>query len=665
MARKRLIAMGAAAAALATMIAPGATAGIPEETAAPDAMSMATAAQTLESYDRFVVKYKDMKTMQNTQSANAAKASVSTVAKARGASIAEQHVSGMGSHIVTLNKELSKDEANTFMAQLKAQPGVSDVYIDQKVYPMAPPNDPYWGQMWDLKNGRGGLNTEPLRGVVTGAGVTVAVIDTGITDHPDLRANILPGYDMISYSSVARDGNGRDNDPTDEGDWMEATDSCNPYQRFISSSWHGTHVAGEIAAIENNNQGVLGVASRAKVVPVRVLGHCGGYTSDIVDGMLWAAGIHVNGVPDNPNPAKVLNMSLGGSGQCDADTQAAIRRINNLGATIVVAAGNENRNVSNSNPANCDGVISIAANGPDGSRAYYSNYGAGIDVMAAGGDQSSSTQDGIVSTVNTGTRQRVAAGYGWMQGTSMATPHVAGVVAMMYQINPNLTYNEVLNILRRTVKANTTCNLGCGAGIVDANAAVTETRNRLPQPQPTPTATATVRPTATATTRPPTTQPPSTQPPAAGEKIVNGNFESTVNTAWSGDSWVITDAGSFAAHSGKRYAWFGGFGNSNTSYIKQTVTVPTNGKLSFWLAIGTEETTTSSAYDTFKVQIYNSNGTLLKTLATFSNLNSKNAWSQYSYSLSAYAGQNVTIKFTGTEDASKFTSFLLDDVSVR
>ncbi|MEE7547807.1 S8 family serine peptidase, partial [Xanthomonas sp. Kuri4-1] len=169
-----------------------------------------------------------------------------------------------------------------------------------------------------------GINVRPAWDKATGNGVVVAVIDTGITSHPDLDANILPGYDFISDTFVSRDGDGRDADPSDEGDWNPVQGECytTPSPSPITdSSWHGTHVAGTIAAVTNNAVGVAGTAYNAKIVPVRVLGRCGGYTSDIADAIVWASGGSVSGVPANANPAEVINMSLGGSGTCSTTYQ--------------------------------------------------------------------------------------------------------------------------------------------------------------------------------------------------------------------------------------------------------------------------------------------------------------------------------------------------------
>jgi serine protease len=235
-----------------------------------------------------------------------------------------------------------------------------------------------------------------------------------------------------------------------------------------NSSWHGTHVAGTIAALTNNGSGVAGVAFGAKIVPVRVLGKCGGYTSDIADGIVWASGGTVSGVPNIAARAQVINMSLGGGGACDTTTQNAINGARSRGTVVVVAAGNEAQNASNSSPANCSGVITVAATNRSGGRASYSNYGTIVDVAAPGGDSGAA----ILSTLNAGTKAPGADSYAGYMGTSMATPHVAGVVALMLAKNAALTPDDVEARLKSSARAFPASCSGCGAGIVNASAAV-------------------------------------------------------------------------------------------------------------------------------------------------------------------------------------------------
>ncbi|MBB1399935.1 S8 family peptidase [Pseudoalteromonas sp. SG44-8] len=375
-------------------------------------------------------------------------------------------------HVMRANKKLSADEAQQYMQEVMASGNVEYIEIDQMLKPFATPNDPRYDDQWHYYEQAGGLNLPTAWNTATGSGVTVAVLDTGYRPHIDLNANILPGYDMISDTFVANDGGARDSDARDPGDAVSAGE-CGNNNSAQGSSWHGTHVAGTVAAVTNNGEGVAGVAYDAKVVPVRVLGKCGGLTSDIADGIIWASGGSVSGVPANANPADVINMSLGGSGSCSSTTQNAINQARNNGTVIVIAAGNDNDNANNYNPGNCNGVVNVASVGRNGGRAYYSNYGTSIDVAAPGGAQSfANDSEGVLSTHNSGSSSPSSDSYHYSQGTSMAAPHVAGVAALIKQAKPTATPDEIESILKSSTRSfPATCN-NCGTGIVDAAAAV-------------------------------------------------------------------------------------------------------------------------------------------------------------------------------------------------
>ena len=366
--------------------------------------------------------------------------------------------------------------------------GVTDVAFaepDMIMQPLATPNDPNYPQQWHYfspTSGSYGANLPGAWDITTGSpSVVVAVIDTGILNHADLAGVTVPGYDFISDAQIGNDGNGRDSDPSDPGDWITSAESTGTFFSGCpvrNSSWHGSHVAGTIAGKSNNSLGVAGINWQSKVLPVRVLGKCGGYSSDIVDGIRWAAGIAVAGVPANANPAKVINMSLGGSGICSSSSsyQLAINDALSRGTVVAVAAGNSNADAAAYSPASCAGVITIASTGRSGNRAYYSNYGASVEIAAPGGDTSTGSTNGVLSTLNTGTTSPVADTYAYYQGTSMATPHVAGIVSLMFSVNPNLTPAQVTSLLQSTVTAfpaGSTCTTAiCGPGIINAAAAV-------------------------------------------------------------------------------------------------------------------------------------------------------------------------------------------------
>ncbi|MGD1224193.1 S8 family serine peptidase [Streptomyces krungchingensis] len=375
---------------------------------------------------------------------------------------------GTGAALVDLGAEPDKADVADVIAQYRADPQVAYVVPDRLNKPQADPNDTEYAKQWDLFEATAGMRVPGAWTTSTGSGVTVAVIDTGYVAHSDVAANIVGGYDFISDPAVSVDGDGRDSNPADPGDWY-ATDECGTGTGSSGSSWHGTHVAGTIAAVTNNNKGVAGIAYNAKVSPLRVLGKCGGYDSDIIDAITWASGGTVSGVPANGNVAKVINMSLGGPGACTSATQSAINAAVSRGTTVVVAAGNDNDNASKYSPASCSNVITVAATGRTGSRASYSNYGSVVDIAAPGGEMSTGTANGILSTLNSGTKTPSTESYAYYQGTSMATPHIVGLVALMKSAAPALTPAQIETAVKANARALPgTCSGGCGAGLADA-----------------------------------------------------------------------------------------------------------------------------------------------------------------------------------------------------
>ncbi|MEE1930208.1 S8 family serine peptidase [Streptomyces sp. TRM 70351] len=380
---------------------------------------------------------------------------------------------GTGAALLDLGGKLDDPQVRDVITEFSEDPDVAYVVPETRMYATATPNDSYYTRQWDLFESTAGMNVPGAWDTATGDGVTVAVIDTGYVAHSDLAANVIPGYDFISDAARARDGGGRDNDAADPGDWS-GTGECGtlPDGRpspARDSSWHGTHVAGTIAATTGNGKGVAGIAHDARIQPVRVLGKCGGTTSDIMDAITWASGGTVRGVPANPTPADVINLSLGGSGSCDAGTQNAINGAVQRGTTVVVAAGNSNQNAASFNPASCAGVVNVAASDRQGNRASYSNYGSIVDIAAPGGETAAGAANGIWSTLNSGTSSPSGENYAAYQGTSMAAPHIAALAALMYEAQPTLTPGQIEAAIKNSARALPgSCPGGCGAGLADA-----------------------------------------------------------------------------------------------------------------------------------------------------------------------------------------------------
>jgi len=454
--------------------------------------------------DRIIVKFRDR---QVSRASRLESAQLSSLSASAGVTLGHVRSMSGDAQVLTLPRRMSLAEVEHIARQLSADPQVEYAEPDRIRRPLLFPNDPQYANQWHYYSSvaqapyaavAGGANLPDAWDITTGdANIVAAVIDTGLVPHADIDSNILDGngkvvsgYDFISNTLIANDGGGRDNNPTDAGDWItlaESTTVGGPFEgcSVDDSSWHGTHVAGTIGALSNNGTGVAGINWTSKILPVRVLGKCGGYDSDIIDGVRWAAGLTVTGVPANPNPAKVLNMSFGGSGACPTSWQSAIDEVVAAGAVVVVAAGNDNANLGTKpvTPAVCNNVITVAAVNRDGGRSYYSNYGTKVKIAAPGGAQSfSNDPNGVLSTLNTGTTTPVASPggdtYRYYQGTSMATPHVVGIVSLMLSANPSLTPAEVLANLQSSARPFPTgtgldCTTSkCGAGIVDAAAAI-------------------------------------------------------------------------------------------------------------------------------------------------------------------------------------------------
>jgi serine protease len=355
-------------------------------------------------------------------------------------------------------------------AELSAQTDVELALVDQRRRITAAPNDPLYtsggaagpaaGQ-WYLKppttTGQvSSIDAESAWDITTGSpSVVVAVLDTGVRfDHPDLGGNLLPGYDFIHDPLTANDGDGRDPDASDPGDWVSQADkNANPAAfagcDIESSSWHGTQTASLIGALTNNGTGMASVGRTVRVLPVRVLGKCGGFDSDITAAIQWAAGVSIPGVPDNQTPAKVINLSLGGAGTCSQLYIDAVAAANARGAVVVASAGNSEGHAV-SVPANCPGVIAVGGLRNVGSKVGFSDLGPEVAISAPGGNCVNASGDclfPIITATNTGTQGPAASTYSSGTnpsfGTSFSAPLVAGTAALMFAVQPSLTPADV------------------------------------------------------------------------------------------------------------------------------------------------------------------------------------------------------------------------------
>ncbi len=445
-------------------------------------------------------------------------------------------------------------------AKLAAQPDVEYAVVDQRRRLLSIPNDPLYlaggssgpavGQ-WYLRPPSAAtpsaINAEAAWDLTLGSpNVVVAVLDTGIRfDHADLLpvaqgGNILPGYDFISNSDTANDDpnpdrviNSRDADATDPGDWISGAEdgqSGGPFANcgISNSSWHGSEVSALISATTDNGFGMAGVGRNVRLLPIRVLGKCGGFDSDIVAAIRWAAGLNVPGVPSNTNPAKVINLSLGAPGACTALYSNAVAEVNAVGAVVVSSAGNSAGHAVSS-PANCAGVIGVAALRHVGTKVGFSDLGPQIALSAPGGNcvdisPGAACQYPILTARNAGTRAPIAGSSVFSDsfqitvGTSFSAPLVSGTAALMFSVRPGSTPAEIRTLLQQTARAFPTtggdngdnsvvaqcqapqndasgqpidqlqcyCTTAtCGAGMLDAAAAVQATA-ALGAPAPTP-----------------------------------------------------------------------------------------------------------------------------------------------------------------------------------
>ncbi len=380
-------------------------------------------------------------------------------------------------HVIHVQPAVTGEPIAATVERLRVDPEVEYAELDQRRYPHATtPNDPLFSEQWYLQQSSattpsavdavtawdtttGGIGTTGTTGIV------IADLDTGVRfEHPDLQwagsgGRLLPGYTFISDTFVANDGDARDADASDPGDWVIQADLSKPEcsaGTAANSSWHGTRVSGLLGALSNNGTGIAGVTWSPWLLPVRVLGKCGGLDSDIIAGMLWAAGIHVNGAPDNPYPAGIENMSLGGTGVCPQLYADVVGQLTAKGVLVVASAGNEGGPVDA--PANCAGVAGVAGLRHAGTKVGYSSLGPEIALSAPAGNcvntgAGSTCLYPITTTVNQGTTTPATSGYTDQVsnpnlGTSFSAPLVSGIAGLMLSVNGNLNSTQLIARLK-------------------------------------------------------------------------------------------------------------------------------------------------------------------------------------------------------------------------
>lgn len=421
-----------------------------------------------------------------TASASEARGAVTARANSLGARLGMSLRAGRALNTHTQVVTASGISGAALAARLAAEADVEYAVVDQRRTHFTALNDPLYAQGPPISGSTGGpavgqwylrapageiassINAIDAWAVTTGSSnIVVAVLDTGVrAEHPDLAGRLLAGYDIISNAMTANDDSGRDADPSDPGDWVTSHESSGSSQlrgcTVEDSSWHGTKTASLIGAASNNGVGMAGVAWGVSLLPVRVIGKCGGFDSDIIAGMRWAAGLPVPGVPTNTTPARVINMSLGGNGACSAAYLDVIDAISTKQdpAVIVASAGNSLGHAVRA-PANCPGVIGVAALRHTGTKVGYSNLGPEISISAPGGNcvnaGSAACLYPILAATNTGITTPLASSYtdsfNYSVGTSFSAPLVAGAAALMLSVNPSLTPAEIKSALQSSARA--------------------------------------------------------------------------------------------------------------------------------------------------------------------------------------------------------------------
>jgi serine protease len=491
---------------VALVPAPAGTASASSTRAAAPAAQPAAAPM-----QRFIVK---LRATEDYTAPEGVTARIGTLAARNGLALQEARYIVSGIHLMRVSPPAGGETLAQTLARLNADPEVEYAEVDERRHATATPDDTLFDEQWDLQNAQpAAIDAIDAWSVTAGVpGLVIADLDTGVRfDHPDLRnatANrLLPGYNLISEPAVANNSDGRGPDASDLGDWISASDLKNPAFTncpVANSSWHGTRVAGILGAISNNQTGVAGVTWDGWLEPVRVLGKCGGYDSDIIAGMAWAAGLPVAGVPQNPYPARIINMSLGSAGACPSSYQQMMTELQNAGVLVVVSAGNEGGPVDA--PANCTGATAIAGLRQVGTKVGYSSLGPEIALSAPAGNcvNTGAGQPclfSIVTSTNSGTTvpetNTYTDEYNYNVGTSFSAPIVAGIAGLMLSVNGNLTPGQLVARLQAGtqpfpvssspgvplchVPASSTdletsecsCTTStCGSGMVNANGAV-------------------------------------------------------------------------------------------------------------------------------------------------------------------------------------------------
>ena len=392
-----------------------------------------------------------------------------------GMRLQRKHHIGSETEVLQLDRALDATEMNALLQRIAADPNVEYAVADGHRWPHAIPSDPLYLDQWYFQTLQpSATRAEQAWDQTVGSATTVvAVLDTGVRfEHPDLRrvaqgGKLLDGFDFVSQAPFANDGDGRDNNPADPGDFVTASETTTPPFNvpacsFSDSSWHGTRVSSLIGAVTNNAEGLAGTGWNTRILPVRVLGKCGGTDSDIIAAMRWAAGIQVAGVPANPNPAQIINLSLGGSGACSLAYQQAIDEVTARGVLVVASVGNEGGSVSA--PANCNGVLGVTGLRHAGTKVGFSSLGPGAGIGAPGGNCVDTTgatcQFPIVAAKNAGfttpgldtyttPTDRDSRGVPAPNvGTSFSAPLVAGAAALLHSLNPQLSPSQYIALLR-------------------------------------------------------------------------------------------------------------------------------------------------------------------------------------------------------------------------